>query len=156
MRFPEFISHVEADCDRNKMVVRAIGMTATEERFRLRKLGVRGLSQPVIAVISSTEQSPLYRTYSVLATTTQNPATIMPRYPLLRLSAQVQPPLRPHDFIGDFDQTLSDRHVSLLLSGEPLESPVCLWYLEGNEGSLVVNGLPTYPRDVAESLNKLY
>jgi hypothetical protein len=156
MRYAEFISSVEEACSKDDMVLRALGMTASIERFKFRSREIAGLPQPIIAVLSSPENVPRDRNYNILTTHTKELTPDTRQYPLVRLSAQILPSLGPDDFIGDFDPALSDRLVSLNVTGETLVTPVNVWYLEGNIGSLVVNSLPTYPLEVSEALDKLY
>jgi hypothetical protein len=151
MRYHEFLTEVENTTQQEQLTLRALGMAAA--CWRSEGLGI---TQPTVAVLSSSEVSPLDRSYTVLATHTRG-ETHRPYYPLVRLSADLQPPLSSHDFFeGEFDQGISDRLVSMDVVGDLSKAPERIWYLEGDSNSLVIGGQPTYPRDVLDVFHKIF
>lgn len=151
MRYREFLAEVEHTTQQEQMVLRALGMTAAS--WRSENLGI---TQPTVAVLSSSEASPFDRNYIVLATHTRG-ETQRPYYPLVKLSANTQSPLTSRDFFeGEFNQDISDRLVSMDVVADSSQAPEHIWYLEGDPNSLVVGGQPTYPRDVLEVFHKIF
>lgn len=156
MLYPEFLTSVLEACERDKLILRALGMTASTVRFGIIHSDVSGIVQPTVAVLSSDHELPLSRTYQMIATNTVNHTVSAPKYPLVRVNAEVQPPLAPEDFVGDFEKALSEKFVWLQASDDVLTEPIKMCFLDGNPGSLIVKGFPTYPPEVTEALAKLY
>ncbi len=156
MRHGEFITHINELCNKDGLVLRALGKTASVEQFRLVNSTVGTITQPTVAVLSSAEMLQRDRNYTILATATNEETETKSPYPVLSLPAEHRPALTEVDFMGEFDRQLSASLVSLSASGDPLEEPIGVWYLEDNVGSLVVNGRPTYSPAVTEALSKLY
>jgi len=143
-------------------VLRALGRTGTRQRLEVKPGEVyidtgcypSGITDPTIAVMSSPEEEPFDRAFSILATTNDGLGS---KYPVVRAKgAYIR--LSDRNFSSDSDQNevVKQTFVTLAATTEAITSPLTVCYLEGVAGSLIVNGQPTYPPEMCDALHRIY